>query len=235
MDTMGSRLRAAMDEKGWKPDDLVRRKILSRAGVYQWLGDSVRPDKVRAETIGKLSRALGIDSDWLQYGRGAMRPAMVVRDSEAPSYLQDTNHVDVLGFAQAAGLSEGVEAEEYAETHHLKFRADSLARKNLKPRDLAVMYGRGDSMEPRIHSGDAILFDQGDTRPRDGHLYVVLVPGVGAESYSVKRCEVIDDLVFFRADNPRGDHGWRKPRRMDDPKRPIKVIGRVRWIGSWEG
>lgn len=235
MDTMGERLRAAMEEKGWKPSDLVFRGILSRAGVYQWLGDAVRPDKVRAETVGRLSRALEIEPSWLQYGRGPMRPAQGVREVSGAPYLPETNHVDVLGFSQAAGLSEGVEAQEYAETHQLKFRADSLARKNLKPHDLAVMYGRGDSMEPRIHSGDAILFDRGDTRPRDGHLYVVLVPGVGAESYSVKRCEIIDDLVFFRPDNPKGDHGWRKPRRLDDPKHPIKIIGRVRWIGSWEG
>ena len=31
-----------------------------------------------------------------------------------------------------------------------------------------------------------------------------------------------------------GDHGWTKPRRMDDKRHPIEVIGRVRWIGSWE-
>lgn len=141
----------------------------------------------------------------------------------------------VLGYAQGVGLSDGVEAQEYAETHKLKFRTESLARKRLNPDNLAVFYGKGDSMEPRIQSGDAVLFDQSDTRPRDGALFVITVPGAGAESYSVKRCEVIDDLVLFKADNPNGDHNWRKPRRMDDPKRPIKIIGRVRWIGSWEG
>lgn len=97
------------------------------------------------------------------------------------------------------------------------------------------MYGRGDSMEPRVLDGDAILFDRSDTKPRDGHLFVILVPGAGAESYSVKRCELVGDLVLFRADNPNGNHNWRKPRRMDDPKHPIKIVGRVRWIGSWEG
>ncbi|MDC7805556.1 S24 family peptidase [Luteimonas sp BLCC-B24] len=209
--------------------DLVARRILSRAGVYQWLGDTVKPEKVRSETVAKLSKALGVERDWLQYGRGPMRAV------EPAVEVEDDGHVGILGFAQAAGLSDGEEALEYAETHRLKFRAESLARKRLAPRDLAVMYGKGDSMEPRIHDGDAILFDRADIRPRDGHLYVILVPGVGAESYSVKRCEVIDDLVFFRADNPRGDHGWRKPRRVDDVKHPIKIIGRVRWIGSWEG
>ncbi|HHA2515034.1 TPA: helix-turn-helix transcriptional regulator [Stenotrophomonas maltophilia] len=142
---------------------------------------------------------------------------------------------DIKGYAQAIGLGGGPEALEYAETHRLKFRAESLARKRLRPDALAVMYGRGDSMEPRIHSGDAVLFDTTDTRPRDGHLYVIMVDGGGAaKEYQVKRCEVIDDLVFFKADNPRGDHNWRKPKRMDSPRHPIQVIGRVRWIGSWE-
>lgn len=142
---------------------------------------------------------------------------------------------DIKGFAQAMGLGGGPEAQEYAETHRLKFRAESLARKRLRPDALAVMYGRGDSMEPRIHSGDAVLFDTTDTRPRDGHLYVIMVDGGGAaKEYQVKRCEVIDDLVFFKADNPRGDHNWRKPKRMDSPRHPIHIIGRVRWIGSWE-
>lgn len=142
---------------------------------------------------------------------------------------------DIKGYAQAMGLGGGPEAQEYAETHRLKFRAESLARKRLRPDALAVMYGRGDSMEPRIHSGDAVLFDTTDTRPRDGHLYVIMVDGGGAaKEYQVKRCEVIDDLVFFKADNPRGDHNWRKPKRMDSPRHPIQIIGRVRWIGSWE-
>jgi len=173
------------------------------------------------------------DVDVLARALNVTRPELLGDTLPAPA--ADDDHTNVLAYAQAAGLGDGPEAEEYAETHKLKFRSDSLARKRLSPRNLAVFYGKGDSMEPRIHNGDAILFDQSDTRPRDGHLYVILVPGAGAESYSVKRCELIDDLVLFKSDNPNGDHGWRKPRRMDDPKRPIKIIGRVRWIGSWEG
>src|SRR5436189_258476 len=55
----------------------------------------------------------------------------------------------------------------------LKFRAESLGRKRLKPERLAVCYGTGDSMLPRIKTGDAILFDRADTEPKDGKLYVV--------------------------------------------------------------
>jgi phage repressor protein C with HTH and peptisase S24 domain len=172
------------------------------------------------------------DADLLAKALNVTRPELL---GDTLPVMEDDGHVMVTCYKQAVGLGDGVEAEEYAETHKLKFRADSLTRKRLKTKDLAVFYGKGDSMEPRIHSGDAVLFDQSDTRPRDGHLYVILVPGAGAETYSVKRCELIEDMVLFKSDNPKGDHGWTKPRRMDDPRKPIKIIGRVRWIGSWEG
>lgn len=181
----------------------------------------------RAELVELWARRFGVTVKWLATGKGP-------KHADA-SHDSDGEWADLLGYSQAVGLSDGEEAGEYAETHKLKFRSDSLARKRLKSRDLAVFYGKGDSMEPRIHSGDAVLFDQSDIRPQDGAIYVILIPGAGADSYSVKRCEIIDDMVFFKADNPNGDHGWKKPKRMDNKRHPIKVIGRVRWIGSWEG
>lgn len=147
---------------------------------------------------------------------------------------EEQTWADVKGYSQAVGLGAGTEALEYAETHKLKFRADSLARKRLNPEKLAVMYGSGDSMLPRILPGDAILFDTSDTRPRDGMLYVILVSGAANPEYQVKRCMVLEDDIYFVADNPAGDHNWRKPKRIDSKKHPIEIIGRVRWIGSWE-
>lgn len=148
----------------------------------------------------------------------------------APS-VSEAEWRDILGYGQAVGLGAGAEASEYAETHRLKFRAESLRRKGLHPRSLAVYYGQGDSMEPRIKDGDAILFDTSDTRPSDGSIFIVQL---GQEIYA-KRCEILDDVVYFRTDNPEGDHNWRKPKRLNNPRHPIQIIGRVRWIGSWEG
>lgn len=142
----------------------------------------------------------------------------------------DAGWEDVLGYGQAIGLGRGAEAQDYAETHKLKFKSSSLLKKRLNPTNLAVMYGDGDSMEPRIHPGDAILFDTSDTTPRDDCIFVILWKG----EYFAKRCEILDGMVFFKADNPAGDHAWRKSKRMDAKNDPIQIIGRVRWIGSWE-
>lgn len=135
----------------------------------------------------------------------------------------------VLGYAQAAGLGEGAAAQEYAETHKLAFRADSLAKKHLNPNNLRVMYGKGDSMEPTIKDGDAILFDLADNTPRNRMIYVLLLEGAADEEYNVKRCKVSKGVVTFVADNPDGDHDWKEPRSAEG----IKVIGRVRWTGGW--
>jgi len=137
---------------------------------------------------------------------------------------------DVTGYSQAAGLGSGPEAQEWAQTHKLKFRRDSLSRKRLNPKHLAVMYGAGDSMEPYIRAGDAILFDTTDTIPKNKGIYVLLVPGAGNDEYMVKRAIVSKGETMFVADNPDGDHNWKEPRPLTDG---MRVVGRVRWTGGW--
>lgn len=205
-----------------KPSDIANALNIPKQHVTNWKKRGVSKEGALA-----AQAILGISATYLLEGTGQVEVEIPARE---PAEWED-----IRGYAQAVGLGGGPEAQEYAETHRLKFRADSLARKRLNPEKLAVMYGSGDSMLPRIHPGDAILFDTADTTPRDGQLYVIMLNGAAAAEYQVKRCQVIADMVFFSADNPAGDHNWRKPRLMEDRKRPITVIGRVRWIGSWEG
>lgn len=142
----------------------------------------------------------------------------------------DTEWRDITAYSQAVGLGAGTEAQEYAETHALKFKANSLRRKGLLNRRLSVYYGKGDSMEPRIKEGDAILFDEDDIAPVHGGIFIVEWRG---EIYA-KRIQMVDDLVLVACDNPRGDHHWSRPKRLDNLRDPITILGRVRWIGSWE-
>lgn len=164
---------------------------------------------------------------WLQTGKGAKDVAGIVVDG--------SDYVDVIGYAQAAGLGAGAEAVEYAETHRLKFKKTSLRRRGILGHELAVYYGKGDSMEPTIQDGDAILFDTSDTRPVDGSLYVIQVDGMANPEYYVKRAIILDAGIYFQSDNPAGDHQWRKPKPMASAKEPITIIGRVHWVGGWRG
>jgi phage repressor protein C with HTH and peptisase S24 domain len=141
---------------------------------------------------------------------------------------RDDEWEDVRGSAQAAALGDGMAPDEYAEAHRLKFRASSLRKKGLRPGRLEVYYGKGDSMEPRIRDGDAVLVDKSDTRIVDDRIYFIR----HEQHYFVKRLQVHGDMVFIVSDN-RDDPQWRKP-LLVRPGDDFEVLGRVRWIGSWE-
>jgi phage repressor protein C with HTH and peptisase S24 domain len=227
MDTMAERVKRALELRGMTPSDLIAKKVLSKAGVYFILDGTTKAEKIRATTVDRLSRALGVSGEWIQYGKGPM-------EIQTTHAVSDDDYADVTGYSQAVGLGAGgSEATEYAETHSLKFKKSSLRKRGILNGNLAVYYGKGDSMEPAIRDGDAILFDTSDTRVVDGVLYVIQVDGQANPEYYVKRAMVLDAGVYFASDNPNGDHNWRKPKAMDNKRHPITVIGRVHWIGGW--
>lgn len=221
METIGARVRAEREAQ-----KISRAELARSAGIAPTtLSDLELGESKTTAALHKIADRLGVRPAWLETGRGRKQAA--AGDS-------DIGWTDVLGYSQAVGLGDGVEAQEYAETHALKFRAKSLLRKGLNHKGLGVVYGQGESMLPRIRPGDAILFDTSDARPRDEALFVVMAQGIAGNAYSVKRCRHFGEDVYFDALNPEGDHQWRKPRKMDDKRHPITIIGRVRWIGSWE-
>lgn len=135
---------------------------------------------------------------------------------------------DVIAYAQAAAAGDGSVAEDYAEASSLKFKRSSLSRKGLFPQKLSIFYASGDSMEPRIQDGDALMFDRSDTAPKDGAIFIVRYDG----ELCVKRLQLFGEHWFLTSDNGT-DPKWRKPIPVtlgDD----AFIIGRVRWIGSWE-
>jgi len=217
--TMGQRLKEALDARQRTPPDVIRGCRLSKGAVYNILNDATTPGKVRASTIRLICEFLMINRDWLVWGRGHM--------DDPNSADEAGDWPDIMGYKVAAALGDSSVPDEYAETHKLKFRADSLRRKGLRADRLAVIYGRGESMTPTINDGDAILFDRDDTKPADGKLYVITYDG----DLLAKRLMEIEGSWFAVSDND-SDPKWRKPRRLD-PSRGIEIAGRIRWVAGW--
>lgn len=217
--TLGQRLRAEREAQGISRADLARHM-----GVAVSTLSDLELDESKSTTkLHLAAERLRVSARWLETGEGPKQLA-------TQATHEPVEWTDILASAQQVSLGDGAEALEYAETHKLKFRADSLRRQGLHADKLVVYYAKGDSMEPRINRGDAIMFDTSDTRPADGCIFIVQWRG----ELFAKRVNVIDGVVYFESDNPAGDHNWKKPRRMDDSRQPIEVLGRVRWIGSWE-
>lgn len=219
MTTLGARIRAVREERGFEPKELAQRAGLA----YSTLMDIENGRQASSTKLHSIASVLRVHARWLETGRGH-------RDlDEGDDY--DAPWGDVLAYPQAVGLGAGKEAQEYAETHKLKFRAESLHRAGLSAEHLSIYYGHGDSMEPIIRDGDAVMVDESDKEVVDGEMYLILWRG----EYYVKQADVRDDIVYFESVNEAGDHNWRKAKRMDSKVDPIEVIGRVCWTATWHG
>ena len=85
--------------------------------------------------------------------------------------------VPLLDVRLSAG--HGVEQVEiYSdETRPLAFRADWMRQMRLKLGRLLAMWAKGDSMEPRIQDGDALVVDQAQTQVVDGGVFALWYEG----------------------------------------------------------
>ena len=218
-----------------KHAQLTQAQLAKLAGVSQQAINKLESGQSRdSKRIVQIAIACGVRPEWLTSGEEPMASDAPAIAFHARTAANDDDYADVIGYSQAVGLgAAGAEAVDYAETHSLKFKKSSLRRRGILNKPLAVYYGKGDSMEPAIEDGDAILFDTSDTRVTDGVLYVIQVDGMANPEYYVKRAMVLDTGVYFASDNPAGDHNWKRPKAMDSKKHPITVIGRVHWIGGW--
>lgn len=223
LDMIGDRLKELrLEHKLGQPEFAA---IAGTTKQYVWRLENGHNKKPNPEYVQRWAAHFQVRMEWITSGK---LPKEAVSATSEPA--NDDPWADVTGYSQAVGLGSGPEAQDWAETHKLKFRRDSLARKRLNPDHLAVMYGAGDSMEPTIRAGDAILFDTADTEPKNRGIYVLLVPGAAADEYVAKRAVVSKGVVSFVSDNPDGDHNWKEPRPLSDG---MKVVGRVRWTGGW--
>lgn len=141
----------------------------------------------------------------------------------------DADWIDITSRKQAVALGHGAEVDEWAETRKLKFRQDSLRKKGLYPNKVEVYYGKGDSMEPRIKDGDALLFDMSDTKPVHGKIFIVRWHG----SLMAKRLRIYEGRVWISSDN-KSDPQWKEDVPVDPEREDFEVVGRVRWIAGWE-
>lgn len=213
--------KANPDTKRITQEDVASVLGVSQSAVSQYLTGQI---PLNYAALIAFSQVIGCDPESI---RSDLREQRISIAEESPSYRPE-NWVDIEASTQAAALGDGAELDEYAETHRLKFRADSLSRKRLRPGRLQVFYGRGDSMEPRIRQGDALLVNTEEQTPIHDAIFMVRWEG----QFYAKRLKKLGRQWFMCSDNG-SDPKWRDPVAVE-PEHDFEVIGRVRWIGSWE-
>lgn len=70
MESLADRIRIRLAELNQTPADLIRARVLSKAGVYNVLSGTTSAANIKASTLDKFARALRVNREWLASGKG---------------------------------------------------------------------------------------------------------------------------------------------------------------------
>ena len=115
--------------------------------------------------------------------------------------------------------------DETSVTHQLAFRRNWINHRGLNPSNLAIVFAKGDSMEPTIHNSNTLLVDLSDTSLSDGSIFVLRV---GENLFAKRLQQHFDGTVELLSDNKEYKAKVVQPDELEQ----LAIIGKVVWIGK---
>jgi len=156
------------------------------------------------DSLVTLADATGASIEWLATGRGQMKTDEPQLCEMPANYLVRSTEQAFDEFALIPGYRVQVSAGHGALTQgeqepcrYLAFRRKWLRWRGFEEKELAIVWSKGDSMEPTISNNDTLVVHLGRTRPVDGHIYVVR----NDDQLWVKRLQVRPDAWVLISDN----------------------------------
>lgn len=161
MSTFGNRIKKARLEAGLSQEalaeamsQLIDKKKISRTAITQW--ESSKTKGIEAANLLKATKVLNVTPDWLQFGRGNMRPM------QSADFTTNACFVPLLSYSQAVSPVE--KDKEIISTIGL----DEQLAKIASPYSFALII-KDHSMAPLFMQGDIIIIDP-DIQPSPGEL-----------------------------------------------------------------
>lgn len=169
-----------------------RRCGLSEATLRDYLKGSSYPT---IDRLQKIAVTAGMPMAWF------INEPLAINEAPA-SYIADTELFDefalIPGYAVQVSAGHGSLTQgELEPSRHLAFRRKWLRWRGFDEKELAIVWSKGDSMEPTISNNDTLVVHLGRTRPVDGHIYVVR----NDDQLWVKRLQVWPDTWVLISDN----------------------------------
>jgi len=196
----------------------TRKNAASIAGVstdslQRYIREEVQPP---FEAVAKLAIAADKPLDWVATGKeSSTQPRRTTPTS-------DKVEIPILDIEVSAGhgATNGVEQSKGT----LAFQRQYLASRRLTAKDLRVVYAKGDSMEPEIQDGAAMLVNTADTRLDEGCIYVI---NLNDHLFAKRIQRGIDGSIRLISANKEYSPMEVKPNQLQD----LHVQGRVVWSG----
>ncbi len=175
--------------------------------------------QIPGEWIEKLAKDFNANANWLLFGTGGMRSDEIQQGAQIPEGI-------VMIPMVAARLSAGhgsFETSADVEGHYA-FKAAFLRRKGQAAR-MVLMRVAGESMQPIIWDGDAVLIDQSQTAPSPGSTYAVSVE----DMVYLKVIDAQPGKLVLKSFNP--EYTPIDVPMGEDMADSVRILGRVVWLG----
>lgn len=216
---IGIRIKRARDKDTQK--EFAKRLVFSASYLSEVESGKTKPS---LELLLRISQITNFSLHWLLTGEGSMlieHAESMVREGSAfygaPGGFTVMPRLDLEDEAgmEAQGIEQGKE-ERYA------FQRQWLHSKG-KVEDLVLIEARGDSMDPTIADGDAVLINCAKKKVIGGHMYALRTQNV----VMVKRLQPIGAArIKVMSDNKLYDSY-----EIDLESGDIEILGQVIWIG----
>lgn len=246
--TIGDRIKLV---RGSESQDSFAAKIgINKASLGFYERNERAP---KATTIGRIATLCGYNTRWLILGEGPAKmgedpmsasggDTLSISHESAPRQPVAMGcrvvpfakpeviecmdcHLTMIPMVEARLAAGTGSFETGGETERrYAFRTDFLSRKG-QISQMVLMRVEGDSMEPKIESGDTVLIDQSQTQPRPGGMYAV---GVEDMVY-IKMVDALPGKIILKSLNPAY-----APLEIDtrgDLADGIRILGKAIWIG----
>lgn len=180
MTTLKTRLEQAladMPEPRPIAADLARAAKVRPPSVSDWFTGKTK--SLRGESLLAVARLLNVNPEWLNTGRGPMRPASnvtnpVYRVTEPGAAWDASSEIELLDARGSCG--GGSIVWEMQDRAPLIKEPQWFRRYKVRPEDLVALFADGDSMAEFIVDGDIVIFDTSKTEPRSGQIFLIEHP-----------------------------------------------------------
>lgn len=193
-----------------------KRCDISESVIRKYLAGSYP----NVDKLPRIAEATGRSIEWLLTGIDL--GSYELRES-SQQYIAGINleeYALIPGYRVQVSAGHGaLNCEDNEPVRYLAFRRKWLKYRGFEEHELAIVWAKGDSMEPTIHSNDTLVVHLGRNNPADGHIYIFR----NGDELFVKRYQNAFGSWRLISDNPVYD-------KLDIPKHEqnqFEVIGQV--------
>ena len=228
MKAVGRRLREAREHRGWNQKMLAKEIGTSASHLSSMEHGRVGTSLRTAMTVAKVLRVsldylMGFSND--PRSSDELLQELETRSAELRAIKEAYTEGDFVAIAEvdtSAGAGAVVNDEKV--TGHMKFPYRWLHNRGLRPAACRIIRVTGDSMEPTLPNGAAILVYLGSKGRQDGKVFVIRM----GDDLVVKRTIRDPEMGWLLVSDSPDKSTWATRPWPED----ADIVGEVKWAGK---